>query len=474
MAGTVFYCEPDTEVTAELVQELIDKHKALINDYEVYMNMYKTLYDIFEQEQKESYKPDNRLAAAFAKYIVTTLNGYVFGKPVKVTHENKQIQETVNDILKFNAQPDGDYEVSKLASIYGHAFELVYQDEEARTCITHCPPTECFIVYEQTLAERPLFAVRTYKDSEGEQRGEVYCREQTFNIVPGSDGVRLEEAAIASSYGDVPVIEWVENEERQSVLEPVKSLMNEFNKSLSEKANDVDYFADAYLAVLGAELEEKDIDKLRDKRLINIAGMNDISKLVVEFLDKPNADATQENLLNRTERLIYQLSMVSNINSEDFGNASGVALQFKLQSMENLALIKERKSTKAMAKRFKLIFGVPLNIPPAYRDEWMNLEYTFERNIPRDTSTEANTFSTLEGTSLSTETKLKAIPSLVPDPTAEMERIKKEREDEVNDGSDFPQVDFSAGGVDNGNSQDQSELLDGATNTANQSAGEVR
>ncbi len=68
--------------------------------------------------------------------------------------------------------------------------------------------------------------------------------------------------------------------------------------------------------------------RIRDNRIINIFGTDDASKIVVEFLQKPDGDTTQEHLLDRLERLIYQIAMVSNINDESFGNASGVALEF--------------------------------------------------------------------------------------------------------------------------------------------------
>lgn len=57
----------------------------------------------------------------------------------------------------------------------------------------------------------------------------------------------------------MPVVEFYFNEERMSIFESVISLVNAFNKAISEKANDVDYFSDQYLAFLGAAVEEEDL-----------------------------------------------------------------------------------------------------------------------------------------------------------------------------------------------------------------------
>ena len=68
-------------------------------------------------------------------------------------------------------------------------------------------------------------------------------------------------------------------------------MINAYNKAISEKANDVDYFADAYLKVLGSKLEEDDVAHIRDDRIINFDG--DTERLIVEFLQKPDGDTTQ-------------------------------------------------------------------------------------------------------------------------------------------------------------------------------------
>ena len=225
-------------------------------------------------------------------------------------------------------------------------------------------------------------------------------------------------------YGDVPVIEYIENEERQALFESIESLINAYDKALSEKANDVDYFADAYLSILGAELDEEGVMRIRDNRIINIFGTDDASKIVVEFLQKPDGDTTQEHLLDRLERLIYQIAMVSNINDESFGNASGVALEFKLQPMKNLAAMKERKFTSGMNRRFKMLFNLPTNIEASKKDEWRNLNYRFTRNIPRNIADEADTASSLQGV-VSKKTQLSVL-SIVDNVDDEIEKMAEE------------------------------------------------
>jgi SPP1 family phage portal protein len=139
-------------------------------------------------------------------------------------------------------------------------------------------------------------------------------------------------------------------------------------------------------------------------------------------MNKPESDTTQENYLDRLERLIFQISMVANISDENFGASSGIALKYKLQAMSNLAKTKERKFTSGMNRRYKLLFSHPLSKVPA--DAWVQLHYKFTPNFPANLLEEAQIAAHLEGI-VSQETQLKVI-SVVDDVQGELEKIEEE------------------------------------------------
>ena len=149
---------------------------------------------------------------------------------------------------------------------------------------------------------------------------------------------------------------------------------------------------------------------------------DDLSGVEVDFLDKPNADTTQENLINRLERLIFQNSMVANINDENFGTSSGIALKYKLLSMSNLAKTKERKFVSGMNRRYKVIFSNAINNMAA--DDWLKVEYKFTQNFPANLQEEAQIAQQLSGI-VSQETQLSVL-SIVDDVKAEMDKIEAE------------------------------------------------
>ncbi|GGP07299.1 phage portal protein [Oceanobacillus neutriphilus] len=421
----IFTMDREEELSVEKLQEFLDGHAKRQPRYKRMKDMYENDHEILHQEDKEMGKPDNRLVVNFAKYIVDTLNGYFIGIPVKTVHDNKDIADKLKTIAKRNSQNDNNAELSKLCSIYGHAYEFLYQDEEARTRVTYIKPQEAFLIYDDTIAQEPLYGVRVIKDKEGRSKGSIYSKEDERHFYTGEDGLIIEQESIDHFFQDVPLIEYVENEERQSAFESVESLINANDKGLSEKANDVDYFADAYLAVLGAELDEDTLKEIKDSRVINLKG-GDTDKIILEFLDKPNADETQENLLNRVERLIFQISMVANISDEKFGTSTGIALKFKLQPMENISLMKERKFNKGMNRRFKMMFSIPTNfgVDP---EEYLNIDYIFKRNIPNNVLEEAEASSKLSGIA-SKRTQLGML-SVVDNVQDELDQIEKEKDE---------------------------------------------
>ena len=412
----------DEPITVEVLTKFMEKHKLEVARYEYLKNMYLGIMTIDDEPTKDPWKPDNRLTVNFTKYIVDTFTGYFNGIPVKKSHSDKEILSKLQEFDNLNDMEDEESELAKMACIYGRAFELLYQDEETRTNVTYNTPENIFMVYDDTIKQEPLFAVRYGYDDDYKLYGEVYTKETTYALNGTMGFYNMTEQA-PNPFDDLPVVEFYFSEERMSIFESVISLVNAFNKAISEKANDVDYFSDQYLAFLGAAVEEEDLKNIRSNRVINYYGEGSEAKNVdVKFLEKPDSDSQTENLLDRLTKLIFQTTMVANISDESFGSSSGVSLAYKLQAMSNLALSFQRKFQSSLNSRYKLFCELSTNV--SNREAWKDIEYTFTRNEPKDIKEQAETASILAGIT-SQETALSVI-SVIPDVQAEMEKIKKE------------------------------------------------
>lgn len=422
-------CDPsklENGVTMAIAEEYIRKHEARLQRYFYLENLYKGFHDVYNLPEKPSWKPDNRLAVNFPRYITETFMGYAYGIPIRKSHPDEKTDEAIHAFENNNEITDHEYELFRKACIYGHAWEYFYQDENAETKMTVFNPIELFAVYDDTVKNRALFAIRYGRHSiESENAGVAFGEILTRDSIREFDNGKLGEEII-NPYGMIPCVEYRLNDERMGIYEEVTGLVEAYNHAIGEKANDVDAFAEAYLAVLGAEIDETGYYKIRDNRLINLYGTNDAKDILVQFLQKPTADGTQENLLNRLENLIYQTSMVANISDESFGNAtSGTALAYKLQAMSNLALGFDRKIEKSLRKRYKIFCSLSTNV--SNKDAWKDIEIRTSRNLPKNIPEEAQTAAQLSGI-VSQETQLSVL-SIVPDVSAEIERIESEKEE---------------------------------------------
>lgn len=442
MSEKEFRIESAEELTDEKLVEIITAHKALNARYEELLNLYIGNHAILNQAEKAAYKPDNRLVVNYAKYITDTFNGFFMGIPVKTTSDDEKVGNYIQMLESYNDLDDNNAELSKKCSIYGHAYELLFLDENSQVGIVNVDPRECFVIYDNAIRENALFGVRYTVDSEGDTIGTISDPERIrYFYIENGEISYIDEKEQVNYFGEIPIVEYVENDEKQGAFENVETLINAYNKAISEKANDVDYFADAYMKILGAELHGDDLLSIRDNRIINLVNP-ETDRLVVDFMEKPNADTTQENLIDRLEKQIFTISMVANINDENFGTSSGIALKYKLQSMMNLANTKERKFVKGFNKRFRLISNLPNSAITL--EDTIGLQYQFTKNTPDNLKEEAETALLLRSI-VSDETALRTL-SIVDDVNKELGRIEEQNKlnDYARDDYDFEKFDYGS------------------------------
>lgn len=417
-----------TEIGGQLLADILqDYHTRQLPRLARLRRAYEGDHDVLHLPAKAGYKPDNRLVANYARQMVDTMVGYFLGIPVRLSGDDDGTLAWLAGWGARNDEDDLNAELSRLADVYGSGFELMWRDGDAFPRSSTVGPMNCLLVRDDTVEGRVLFAVRFWRDDnrfDGRPdtvRGTLYdaSAETPFEW---SGSVTLGEA-VPHGFSDVPVVEYVDNEERQGLFEGALSLIDAHDKALSEKANDVEYYADAYLKILGARIDETTLTDLRNSRIINLAG-RETDKVVVDFLSKPDADGTQEHLIDRLERLIFTTSMVADLSSESFDTSSGIAIRYRLQAMSDLAMVKERKFRRGLSRRWRLLSGYAAS--PLPDDAWMGVRATFTRNVPANLLEESQVAANLSGIT-SEETQLSVL-SCVDGPREEMGRKEAERE----------------------------------------------
>lgn len=425
--GNVFIYPKDDEITMADLLKFISKNKSLAEEYKHNLEMYKGNHNILNKQPRQ-FGPDNKLVANLPHYIVDTYNGFFTGIPPKVTLDDKETNSLLQGWNDENSLQDKLSEISKQADIFGRSLAFVYQDEDSQTRIAYSSPVNSFMVYDDTVSRQPLAFVRYWKNTDGIQVGMVYYSDKTISF----EGSKFGDEML-NPYKMVPAVEFYGNEERQGVFDNVKTLIDELDRVLSQKANQVEYFDNAYLKILGVDLDQ-DGDGKPDADLIGnqmiYSPDADATNATVDFISKPDGDNMQEHIIDRLVSMIYQISMVANLNDEAFaGNSSGVALQYKLLPMRNMAANKERKFREALRRLYRIVFSVGTVLPEVHSEDWRELVFTFKRNLPDDISNDADIAQRLQGM-VSQETLLSILP-FVNDPQEEIKRINKEKQENM-------------------------------------------
>lgn len=415
-----------------------DTLRAFVNDNQSRSSKYQKNYQLYSGDHEilkalsdpKSSRPDNRLVSNWANYIVDTYVGYLMGKPVKISFDDDNANDQLQDWFNDNSFQDKLTEVAKQVAVYGRSYMLAYQDENAQTRVAIVEPSEGFMVYDTTINHNPLAFVR-YNYFNNQLSGEIYTSSQVIqfdnNLQPINTTNHLFKV--------VPAVEFYSSTERLSLVGKVRTLVDEYDSAFSRKANQVDYFDQAYLKILGVPLErdintgEPILDLGANKVLYSPNA--DAANGVVDFISKPDGDNMQENMLNRLKDDIFQTAMVANLNDDAFsGNSSGVAIRYKLLPMQNQAAVEERKFTIALRNLLSSVLSMgkvigTVDVNQVRKD----LKFQFVRNIPFDIANEAQAASTMNGI-VSKETQLSTL-SFVDDPKAEIKRIQDEQKEQV-------------------------------------------
>ena len=94
----LFRLPSEEDLTDNKLNEFIAKHNAeCAFRFKHLKDAYETDYQIFHQKPKPDYKPDNRIAVNFAKYMVDTFNGFFIGNPIKIS-----VDDDAADNIKKN------------------------------------------------------------------------------------------------------------------------------------------------------------------------------------------------------------------------------------------------------------------------------------------------------------------------------------------------------------------------------------
>ena len=436
----------NTVIDEKLVTKLINNHSRLVDFYKRMDKYYIGNHDISAPNNSE-YNKNIEVISNRTKYIVDIYNGYFLGSPIKLKCDDENLLLELENTDRINQANQVNRVISKNMAKYGHAFDLVFNDEQANINYTYLDNKEVIYVYDNTILERPLFAIHytASKDFLNERKyitGTVYGKEERIEFDDKNGKLTFKERFV-NPFGEVQITEYIENDERIGAIEPLVSLQDGYNQGLSDKATANAYFSDCYMKIIGVDLDIDEYDEednanqlianLKEERIIYIPKVQEgVAQPQIDFLSKPSNDAGEENLLNRIKDDMHTISHIPDFKDLSFSNTSAEAIRLAMWDLDNVCMEKEDNFKEGLSRRYNLICIGKNNAQLVNTINNFDIDFLFSRNIPQNVTSELD--NAIKGRSfLSQETVLGMIPSIVPDVANEIKLLEEEKEKSISD-----------------------------------------
>ena len=228
--------------------------------------------------------------------------------------DNQKVMEYIDHFNDINSMDDIDSETAKYASACGFCGRLVYIDPDGELRVMVVVPWELIFIGERGIDE-PRATIRYYPEYYFDKDGikktrmhvEVYDDSKVSYYVEVKD--KQDRIVLASEKPDYihpfranPLIGFANNEELLGDAENVLTLIDAYDRTLSDVDNELEQFRLAYLLCMGYEITPETLIKLRQTGALSMpAGDGDM-----KFITKDLSDDILEHHMERLENNIYR------------------------------------------------------------------------------------------------------------------------------------------------------------------------
>ena len=427
-----YFVDPNITFTPNQLYEYVDdfkngsEYKRLINLEKYYKASNTTIMN-----RRKSLNDDinNKLVSGYPRYITTMTTGYFVGGAESVNYIFPSKNELIENSFRYNDERAVTTNLAKNASIYGYAIEQYFIDKDGEFRFKEIDPKNVILLFEDNIDEDLLAVIKfrdyTFSKPNGDTEVktviEFYNKESYCEYV-FIDGMHKPNEAIEelNVFIDVPFT-YYENPDRIGDFENIITLIDAYDKALSDNSNLFEYYNDCYIVFKGCELDTEDV-KLKDMKGLNIPEGADVF-----YLQKPQVTGDLMNFLETLRKDVHKFSMVPDLTDKDFLNAaSGVAMRLKLQGLEFLTGVKESNFRKGLTRRLEIL-GDYLSLSNN-GFEFDKALIVFKRNTVESLSEILDSAIRLKGI-ISNESLLDLIP--VVDTEEELKRLKDQKEENM-------------------------------------------
>jgi len=413
------------EINKELIVELVGELRSKRSGLFLYQQYYEGKHDIVRSYAMQEARSNIKVVCNFPKKFIEEEISYTLANPVNYISSNDDVTVLDNIDLAFSTwEKVHNIELLKQALIFGEAYELNYINQEGEFRAAVYSPRDMLIVENETVDKSVIIAIHLFTKNSLDDTEflDVYIGKRIYHyeVDLGYEYGLKELGEDSHIFNGVPVSVCKANLESMSMIDDIKTLNDSYNNVLSDLVNEVSDFRNAFLTIVGAELEKDDVGRLKEEGIIQIP-----KDAKVDFLIKNINDSFVQGLLTTLEKKIYQMASHIDTNEKIQANTSSLALRSRLISLENKCSLLQAMLEMTIRERLKRFFAF-LKVQSGVDYDYRRIKLKFTSNVPTDLAVTAQVITQLQNT-ISQETALSLLP-FVENPKLELERYLKEQE----------------------------------------------
>lgn len=217
----------------------------------------------------------NHVVENHAWEIVRFKTGQTYGEPIAYNSlsDDDAINKSVDRLNRYiSAAHKGvrDLSMGEWQSATGTGFEAVQlagKNAEVPFRLVVPTPLDTFIIYQRSTQE-PILSVQELKDEKGERYLQCFSktteyRIQNSTLLPLTNGNGVEVYSRLHTFGEIPIVEYPNNQCRVSDIELVITLLDSINNMQSNRMDSIEQFVQSWIKFINCDIDEEQFEKMK-------------------------------------------------------------------------------------------------------------------------------------------------------------------------------------------------------------------
>jgi len=423
--------------------KMISEYHLNLPKYEKMKRYYDGKHDIYNTYNVREGTFDRATHINWISKFISEEIAYALNKPVSYISKSGNLN-LEKDISKSIEHYDlnHDQKLMRELEIYGLCYCLYYFDKVGRLCERVLNPTNAIAYCDEdgNVIRFIYFYKKKYIDADFYN---VYYPNGKIEIYKNGALIETDRHYLACMPVSVCQIEHSE-----TIYAKIKELNDDYNELISNQQCLILEFKNAYLTVCAEGLSVESMKEFAKNAKDKDSGMvfypNKDAK--PEWLIKNINDTAIKNQMDELKENLYAQSGHIDFNEKLSSNLSGVALQSRLTGLDQRVNMILNPVLNALYERVRFIC-MYLLISKNTQYDFTDIKIEANIDIPMDIAGRINEVNQL-GDIVSLQTKLERLP-FIENPQVEIERLKKQEENNKSINVDKAYEGFYGGSVSN-------------------------